>query len=147
MARTIVTKADIPRIVANAFPDFAGGDKKPPIEPDDYKTKLMKYIPAEVISLYVTLEAAINASAHTAADTVGPFWLIFIVGLIGTPIYLWRINKVSKGLQLAVSTGAFAVWVFTLGGPFEGWDWYQGHKIYAALILPIYTFAVAAIDP
>src|SRR5712664_4247571 len=152
MSRTIVTARDI-RLAgarARAVPQVAGAarpEPPPPGQPNDYLTKLMKYIPGEVVSLYVALEAVLKTSVHNPAEAQGPYWSIFVVCVIGTPLYLWRLGGVNKILQLFISTVALAVWVFALGGPFESLAWYQTHKLYAALVLPIYTFLVAVIDP
>jgi hypothetical protein len=153
MSRTIITAHDI-RLAANAkaqaVPQIAGATEQqspPPQLPDDYRTKLLKYIPGEVVSLYVFLEAVIKTSGQSPNQAQGPYWFIFVVCLIFTPLYLWKIGKIHKILQLLISTVAFGIWIFALGGPFDNWEWYQGHKIYPALILPIYTFLVALVDP
>src|SRR2546430_777685 len=46
--------------------------------------------------------------------------------------------------QVVISTGAFAVWVFALGGPFEQ---VPGREVYGSLLLILYTLVVALIDP
>ena len=46
--------------------------------------------------------------------------------------------------QAIVSTGAFAVWVFALGGPFEH---VPGQKLYGSLLLILYTLVAALVDP
>ncbi len=109
------------------------------IKPDDYLTKLIKYIPSEIIALYITL-----FGIATTAKTEIPFelitWLIFLIGVIGTLLYLWRIAKVTNWLQLSISTISFVIWAFALGGPFANLSWY--HPVYGALILPVYTFFI-----
>jgi hypothetical protein len=150
MSRNIITEHDIrmARAEAGAVPgtlDALGRKLSRPEKVDDYKTKLMKYIPAEVIGLYVALEGIVKSSATDGRQEA--YWFIFVVGLIVTPLYLWRIGKVDKSVQLLISTLAFAVWVFALGGPFESLDWYRSHRLYPALTLPIYTFLVAMINP
>jgi hypothetical protein len=160
MSRAIITNRDIAlaRAKAQAVPAPPGGTisqgppslpqgAPPPDGPDDYPAKLMKYIPGEVVSLYVALEAVVKTSATNPAQAHGAYWFIFSVCLIGTPLYLWRLGKVHKSVQLLISTVAFAVWVFALGGPFDGWAWYETHRLYPALTLPIYTFLIALKDP
>jgi hypothetical protein len=112
---------------------------------DPYGERLVKNIPAEVIATFVFLAGVINA-----AGTGTPSWLlwtVFAVLLVGTPLYLSRAQGVKKPLQLAISTGAFAVWVFSLGdqGPFGTLPWYK--PIYGAVLLPLYTFATAVAQP
>jgi hypothetical protein len=149
MSRAIITKRDITRAnaQAQAVPSPQAQAVPTPQAPDDYRAKLMKYIPGEVVSLYVALEAVVKTSSTSPAQAQGAYWLVFGVCLIGTPLYLWRLGKVHKSAQLLISTVAFAVWVFALGGPFDGWDWYQTHRLYPALIVPIYTFLTALVDP
>lgn len=80
---------------------------------DDYKERLVKYIPVEVIAVYLTLD--LLAHSVTPVNTM-VLWLAFGAGILGSPLYLWRIYGVSKVLQLLLCTLSFAVWVFALGG-------------------------------
>jgi hypothetical protein len=106
-------------------------------QPDNYQSKLLKFIPAEVVAVYLTLESIIRtADAQIPLDEW--LWILFLVLLIGTPLYLWRVTGVTKMVQLTISTIAFAVWVFALGGVFALQDWYR--PVYGAMLLPIYTF-------
>lgn len=112
------------------------------VSADDYTSKLIKYIPGEVIALYITLDAIVRSSDSLAQAT---HWAIFLFGAIATYLYLWRVAKVTKQLQLIMSVGAFCVWVFAMGGPFVLVSWYQ--PAYGGLLLPIYTFLLPVIDP
>jgi hypothetical protein len=108
---------------------------------DNYTSRLLKYIPAEVVALYVTLDAIIRSSEDIS---IWIYWAVFIFGILGTYLYLWRVEKVTKQIQLLISAGAFIVWVFAIGGPFAHLAWYQ--PIYGGLLLPVYTFLVAIIE-
>lgn len=137
MPRSVISAADLRD--ASAEPGALTAGTKAPA--DDYKDRLLKYIPAEVIALYVTLTSVVEAIPDT------PRWLpwaIFGFGIFATWIYLWRVGKVTKRLQLAISVGAFVVWAFATGGPFEALSWYEPY--YGALLLPIYTFMVPIIE-
>jgi hypothetical protein len=116
----------------------------PAPSPDGYGSRVLKYIPAEVVTVYIAVQGVINA-----ADPAGPnatlLWVAFGILLVLTPVYLWRIMHVTKSLQLVISTIAFAVWVFSLGGPFAFFPWYQA--VYGAVLLPLFTFAVGIIIP
>jgi hypothetical protein len=46
--------------------------------------------------------------------------------------------------QTIISTGAFAVWVFALGGPFHR---VPGQPVYGPLLLILYTLVAARINP
>jgi hypothetical protein len=156
MSRTIITRRDVARSQASAaaFPQFAVNAElaeADPIQdhqtPDDYKTKLMKNIPGEVIALYVTIDAMVRTSAHSPGEAKNVYWFLFVFGLVVTPLYLWRITQVRKITQLVISAGAFGVWVFALGGPFTGLSWYEHNQLFAGIVLPIYTFCIPLIDP
>ena len=81
--------------------------------------RLLKYIPAESVALYLTLQGIVLSSVEGPALNTW-LWFAFGIRIIGTPLYLWRVQQVSERMQLAVSTTAFGVWVFALGGAFEG---------------------------
>jgi len=162
MARTIITKGDIAKaarieaeiseesedsvpIGAATFRESSGRQSlksRTELTPDTYRDKLLKYIPAEVVALYLTLDLIWRSTSEAEAWLR---WLILIFGLVATPLYLWRIQRVRKWIQLLVSTVAFLVWTFALGGPFVSLSWYKA--IYGALLLPMFTFLVPLIDP
>ncbi len=110
-------------------------------EPDNYTSRLLKYIPAEVIALYLTLDALIRTSEQLP---ISVYWIVFVVCLVLTYFYLRRVEKVGKNIQLLISVIAYCVWVFAIGGPFVYLNWYQ--PIYGGLLLPTYTLAVAIIE-
>lgn len=131
MGRQIVSRADIrsareehaPRKTEVAGPDLITRDRKRalpergrasapsggvteaesalPVEPDTYATRLLKYIPAEIVGLYVTSEAVIRASAEGASMYV-LLWIVFLFGLVMTPLYLHRVTKVTRKSQLLI---------------------------------------------
>ena len=143
MSREIITKKDIERAqYREATSGSLASAPSASSDADDYSTRLLKYVPAEVIAVYLTLEGIIRA---TGTPQAGLFWGVFIILLILTPLYLWRVTKVTKWAQLSLSTLSFAIWVFTLGGPFVLLSWYQ--PIHGAILLPLYTFAVPIFEP
>ena len=141
MGRTIITKADILRKNMGAgykVADAGPADK----EIDGYRDKLLKYIPAEVTAYYIAIDALIRSQAGL---NVPLYWSVFVFAAILTPLYLWRVAKVEKYVQIIISTIAFVVWVFALGGPFAGLLWYK--PFYGALLLASYTALIPIIDP
>lgn len=124
------TQLDVEAAVATPMP-----------EEDEYTSRLLKFIPAEVVAVYLALDGVVKAAASQLPHKT--LWVVFLVLLIATPLYLWRVAKVTKKAQLVVSTVSFAVWVFTLGGPFAGLSWYQ--PAYGAMLLPLYTFLIPVI--
>jgi hypothetical protein len=155
MERGIVTKRDIQRSTTELAEPFlkqakALGVQKTQLDieaaiatpmpsEDDYKSRLLKLIPTEVVAVYLTLDGVVKAAASQLPKNE-TLWVIFFILLIATPFYLWRVTGVTKTPQQLISTISFAVWVFTLGGPFAGLGWYQ--PAYGALLLPLYTFLI-----
>ncbi len=111
---------------------------------DNYLTKLLKLIPAEIVTLYITLSAILESSKESTKNLE---LTVFIIVLILTPLYIYIITKEESKKppwkQIVVSTLSFVVWVFALGGPFLYFKWYK--RIYGALFLPIYTFLIPLI--
>jgi hypothetical protein len=116
-----------------------------PPGPDDYMDRLLKYIPAESVALYLTLQGIILSGAAEASNLNTWLWFILVIGLIGTALYQWRVLKIEKLVQLAVSTTAFGVWVFALGGAFVSLSWYE--PFIGSLTLVIFTFFAPLISP
>ena len=147
----------IPRSPASG--QLAGTVSVRDLPPDSYKDRLVKYIPAESIALYTFADklvishygidatgAITGAPADGLLTVVAP--LLFFLGLVGTPAYLWRqrLSRQPWKLHALISTIAFAVWAYTLGGSwFLVHHWY--HSLIAALSAPIFTFVAGAIEP
>jgi hypothetical protein len=105
------------------------------LEADDYSSRLVKYIPSEVITLYVALGSILANTSPKPGPAVS--WIIFSFCLLATPLYLRQVAKVVDNSHLLISTVAFAVWAAALGRlP-------SIPSIYGALLLPMYTFLVA----
>jgi len=142
-----------PPPAASTFPDSspeaipAAPPPPPAIPPtiDTYTDKLLKLIPAESVALYLTLQGIILSGAAESTNLDTWLWFILIVGLIGTALYQWRILKIVKVAQLTVSTAAFGVWVFALGGAFATLSWYE--PFIGSLVLVIFTFFAPLINP
>lgn len=155
MGRQIVSKKDVNSInvhfdslvaragnAKGAVSSSAGTEVPAGTQADDYTSKLVKYIPSEVVALYIALGSILGTSDKAGASL---YWVVFGVCLVGTGLYLWRVTNVTKVTQIVISVVAFFVWAFALGGPFELLSWYD--PIYGALLLPIYTFFVPMLEP
>jgi len=117
-----------------------------PQKTDDTLDKMANYIPGEVLALWALLTAAVKIAPP--ASQVILLWIAAGVGLILTPFYVWvRIKKEDQALnrrdestpwtEIILSTGAFAFWVFAIGGPFATLDWYD--QAYGTFALAIWT--------
>jgi hypothetical protein len=145
MSRRIITAddADVTRtmMMSKMGVNQADGSAVKVPEVDSYFTKILKYIPAEIVSGYV----AINAIFKSISDVSLVFHWIVVAALTAlTGLYIWRLtnepNKPPAVSQIIISTIAFVVWVFALGGPFAEMGWYQYY--YGAILLVMYTLAV-----
>lgn len=136
----------------------------PQTTPDTYKERIVKYIPAEAVAFYAFADKLIAskygivvdpaagsaAAATTLADPVAQkvTWAIFLLGLIGTPIYLWKARTEGKPwvLHACISTIAFGLWAYTLGGSlFVLNGWYD--VFWAGLAAPVFTFVAGMVEP
>ena len=138
---------------------------------DDAKSKIMKYIPAEITAAYVAAEASVKSVTSPTLE-----WIIFSILLLFTPLYLWRVgtetitkkkaildtagnitaldyvgqDKKIPWTQIIVGIGAFILWVFALGGPFAAtWPTSPSpatyHSEYGAVALILYTVLIPII--
>jgi hypothetical protein len=108
---------------------------------DSYNDRVLKYIPAEVVTLYLSVDALVRAKQNSPALS----WGLFAFGLLATVLYLKFSAGVTKPLQLVVSAVAFFVWAISIGSPstyIAGYD-----PIYGAIALPIFTFLAGLIKP
>lgn len=117
------------------------------IPPDKYTDRVLKYIPADIIAIYITLMGIADASLNNETWKVWLPWAIFGSVLALTPVYLVRVAKISARVQVAIATGAFVVWAVSLGSPFDQHhiQWFE--PVLPALLLPFYTFVVGVIEP
>ena len=143
MGRAIVTKADVAKrrgVALEAVQPAA------PEEADRYLDRLLKYLPAEVVALYLAVQTAVLGLPAGSQRQVGGI-LVFAIFLVGT--YFWlRNDGVTRTTQIAISIGAFVVWVLaTSGGPLAGFDLAADARKWGAVLVPLFTFATAAIEP
>ncbi|MBN2667516.1 MAG: hypothetical protein JXR67_13470 [Bacteroidales bacterium] len=143
MSRQIISSADIRRMSQIQSENKNTGQAVFQATRDTYSDRLFKYIPAEIVAGYIF--AAGMLENLTKAGEISVFqWGLFLIFLILTPLYLWRIQKVQKISQHIISALSFVVWVFALGGPFSLFSWYN--PVYGAVLLPVFTLAVAIVE-
>jgi hypothetical protein len=137
MIRAVVTEADANN-PNNDLPDT----------PDDYKTRLLKYIPAEAVTLYTAL---VGVPVSLQEQSPGWYWfglvIVFIAGLAAVPLILIRGYGMTwkyKKRQILLSIVAYILWVLSIG-TFQGVV-----PIPAAIVtitLGLFTFFVPWVDP
>ncbi|HET9057978.1 MAG TPA: hypothetical protein VFN30_14115 [Chitinophagaceae bacterium] len=82
-------------------------------EPNEYKDRLVKLIPSEIVTAYITLQGLISGQQDNKVLFIT---IAFISLLIFTPFYLSKISGVSKIGQIVFTTIAFVIWVMASGG-------------------------------
>jgi hypothetical protein len=139
MNREILTSRDVksgrsPKVL---------GEETASVGKDQYLDRLMKYIPAEIVALYILVLGIMGSLEN--GDAMVIHWIVFAIFCILTFFYLRNVLHVSKFQQCIIAVIAYVVWVFALGGPFESLSWYK--PIYGQIFLPIFTFAIAMVEP
>lgn len=115
---------------------------------DGYFDRLLKYIPSDVVGLWLAGSGLIQGQANDGSRT-GLLWLLFVAGLVFS--FFWtrkqtkEAGKPTAWQQILLSCGSFVVWVFAIGGPFAELPFYQ--PIYGSLLLLIYTTALPLLPP
>lgn len=113
--------------------------------PDGYKERLLKYIPAESVALYLTLDGICRSSWADEGDKLWKGLLFSLVlVLILTPLYLRRVGRVEKRGQIALSTLAFVVWVAAVGGWFATLTWWE--PAFGSIALVVATAVLPLVD-
>jgi hypothetical protein len=147
MGREVVTKQDVSdaKAARDAAGSLAAGEEEKVPKADEYSDRLIKYIPGEIVSLYLFVSGVLQtASGQIPAATLEWLqWGVFGFLCAMTPVYLYFVQDVEKKQQWGITALSFAVWVFTLGGPFAQLSWY--HPVYGAVLLPLYTFSIAIV--
>jgi hypothetical protein len=125
---------------------------------DNYSDRLVKYLPAESVAFYAGIDKLVAShfgiDSTVASTTPAPagalLWaaLFFVIGLVGTPIYLYRRRLPNQPwvMNVVIATVAFPLWAYTLGGSlFVIIGWYS--VFVAGLLAPIFTFVAGWFEP
>lgn len=111
-----------------------------PGQPDDYFSRLLKYIPAEVVALYVSATGVVPVGHPKRLPYL---WAIFFFCAMATLVYMFltardEVTKKPIWKQIILATVAFPVWAYALGGPFTSLSWYD--PLAGSLLLMAVTF-------
>jgi hypothetical protein len=115
---------------------------------DGYFARVAKYIPGEIVALYIGAAGILKTVGKEDARLVPPvYWGIFLICLVLTPIYLSRtaLKGQPKRIHLIVSTVAFVVWAYALGGLPDLMSWYRSWL--GSLGLLAFSAISGAIEP
>jgi hypothetical protein len=125
---------------------------KPPFRPEPspsadfpeigraYFGRLIKMIPAEILALYVAI-APLAAEQHIALQLSIPLVCLGLVILSRTLGTRRAPDNVKiDPWTVVISSVAFAIWVYALGGPFQTLKIYNA--VVACILVTVYTTAV-----
>lgn len=101
----------------------------------DYKSKLLKLIPSEIVAAYLVIEGIIPDERKY----IGTLALSLIL-LILVPLYLKQVYNVRRFGQHVFVMIAFMIWIYSLGGPFKYWNVWEAWIGSSLLIL--YTLTI-----
>jgi hypothetical protein len=156
MGRTVVTKQDVERrarelaetqrkaAAEGSLATEPAPDHLPVV--DNYRDRLMKYIPADIIAIYLTLTGLLKMADPNKTPVLLVGWIIFAVIVLVSVPWQRRVVKVEKWKQVGIGTLAFVFWAISLGDPFTtSWAaWYQ--PLYGSMLLVLYTFLIPLLE-
>jgi hypothetical protein len=114
---------------------------------DDFLGRLVKYIPAEIVGLFIAVRGAIPQDAPPELLS----WIAFAAWLL-VPVYFWIVTRQGgeKPMirQIVFATVAFPIWVLALGGaPATTWPWYKSHTYIGSVLLIFVTVIFGWLKP
>ena len=117
------------------------------VQVDNYFDRLAKYFPTDIILAWVNVLGLIGSSTTTPKN--GLLWVMLVSFSLITALWTLKQTHVPGKpraiTQTIISSGAFVVFAFALGKPFEVLSFYQ--PIYGSLLLTFYMLLVALIIP
>jgi Kef-type K+ transport system membrane component KefB len=114
----------------------------------EWGERVAKYVPAEVLSFYLPANATIDAAAPADANArIGCYIFIFILGLVCTTAFLFKAARPQRPpmVQLIISSIAFVLWAYYLGGVFTMLGWHN--NLIAAIALGSFTLVAGLVEP
>lgn len=139
------TTSEIPKTFDAEPPAGTGGAQaqakpKTPTQ-DDFLTKLLKYVPPEMLGIYLFIAGIVNTNVPKPREHA--IWLLILLLVLAALIipYDLIVLDIARISQIAMSVLGFGVYVFSLGGWFATTTWY--HEWYASIALPLFTLLVA----
>jgi FtsH-binding integral membrane protein len=142
MNRNIIAKHPVKsqEIQVHPFDTPADNTNQGMQKSDNYFGRLVKYVPTEVIAVYMVLSNIVQMDTSPFRSTY--LWGIMIFGFVGTFIWLKHNQKVNSKTQILLSCIAFLAWSISISAP----PFYIQPTL-KALIAPTITFLIAAFKP
>lgn len=105
-----------------------------------YLDRLLKMIPAEVVSLYWVGSGFIPADQPIVLTVWAAVCLVGLVLIRAYGTADPAENKPTDWVHVAISSAAFVIWVYSLGGPFAAFNLYVPYI--GSLLVLAWTFFV-----
>ncbi|KAF2516682.1 hypothetical protein [Flavobacterium foetidum] len=114
------------------------------VAPNDFKDRLIKLIPAEIIAAYISISGLIIAFAKQKpeAEKSHLLWIIILILMILTPVYLIKVLGISKKRQILFSTIGFLIWAFATASPYTNDVLGFSFELITSVILILYTLLI-----
>jgi hypothetical protein len=110
---------------------------------DDFLTKLVKYVPLEILGVYLFVEGAVESNVTEPGPLATWLGAVLVATLVIMIPYDIRVLNVVRPVQIAMSMVGMAVYVFAVGGWFATTTWYEAW--YSSIVLPVFVLLVAII--
>jgi hypothetical protein len=119
---------------------------------EDFLGRLLKYIPAEIVGLYLAARGVVPTKSGADDDATTVLWIIAAACWLLVPIYMWvattRNGQKPLLVQIALATVAFPVWVFAIAGaPVSSLTWSNTHQYIGSVALVFTTFIFGLVKP
>lgn len=108
---------------------------------NDFKDRLVKLIPSEIVTAYVTIQGLLSGAASPAGNKNLLLWIVIALLFILTPVYLYYIGNVKKWSQIIFTAVAFILWVIVIGSPVKEILGYEAGFI-GSIFLVLYTLMI-----
>jgi len=108
------------------------------VQPDPFPDRVLKLIPAEVVAAYI----AVFQIMKSTKSEKWVYWLVFFLLLFANILYKKQV-KVTDWRQWLITSIAYILWVFSLGGPIPGFHiGNQDPVVLSSILVPVFTLFV-----
>ena len=110
---------------------------------NNFKDRLVKLIPSEIVTAYVTIQGLISTAGtgNSVKNTHTLMWIVITVLFAFTPVYLMKVGNVRKMAQIVYTSVAFLIWVLAIGSPLGTILGYASTFI-GSIVLVLYTLMI-----
>ncbi len=116
------------------------------IKETPYYERLIKLIPAEIISIYMIGKGVIPNTQASSGETASWIW----AGVCLLLLLFFRIKASSSSGKLAdaqwpsvfISSISYLIWLYNMGGILDSMSFYEHYKYIGALAILVWTFLV-----